>query len=345
MSKGVKIKEGDSGKSFSGVKKIRTNNINSGTTYWVPEDETKLGTKSINENGTYKASSDNLYGYSQVTVSGIGTGTYTAQEGDVLGGNPLIEGNPYGINEEGATLYPSAIKMYLRPAKTTYEEGEHIELTGGVFRGYLADEETQWGGDGTHPNGIIPHNELRIDPPTAQTDGYIIANVRNAGEHLVTYLATGWSYTREWRKKNDGDAYIAVGRVVTDNWLMPVLVASTKESAQIEHRNYNPYTHVWEDWTFNANEPQQYNGYWFTNPWAVHGDIIECDRPVYGRFVTQQQLFDALLADIGAGHTDRGIQTITVSWNRVGDGQELSTEFEVYVHKMPESGNQVIIEG
>lgn len=61
----------------------------------IPSGSSTLGTKSISENGTYNASSDNLDGYSQVTVSVSPTlqnksvtenGTYTADQGyDGLG--------------------------------------------------------------------------------------------------------------------------------------------------------------------------------------------------------------------------------------------------------------------
>lgn len=56
------------------TKMLRTNLQGGGTCDWVPEDETILIAKVITQDGTYKASDEpgNVYGYSEVTVQGIG---------------------------------------------------------------------------------------------------------------------------------------------------------------------------------------------------------------------------------------------------------------------------------
>lgn len=57
------------------TKILRTNLQGGGTCDWVPEDETQLIPKVITQDGVYKASDEmgNIYGYSQVTVQGIGS--------------------------------------------------------------------------------------------------------------------------------------------------------------------------------------------------------------------------------------------------------------------------------
>ena len=71
MSKNIIIQEGGTPKQMT-VSKIKVNNVGSGTSLWVPEDSTTLVTKSISKNGTYEASLDNAYGYSEVTVNVAG---------------------------------------------------------------------------------------------------------------------------------------------------------------------------------------------------------------------------------------------------------------------------------
>lgn len=71
MSKNIIIQEGGIGKQMT-VKKLKTDTVGGGSVLWVPEDEVSLGTKSISANGTYKASDDGKYGFSQVTVNVAG---------------------------------------------------------------------------------------------------------------------------------------------------------------------------------------------------------------------------------------------------------------------------------
>lgn len=201
MSKSVAIKEGDTPKNFNNVKRIRINNVGGGSSYWVPEDETKLGTKSINKNGTYKASEEKddqghnlgLYGYSQVTVSGIGSVDYTAQAGDQIGGIPLEEGEGYTFEEEeegggggGGTkvkLTPESIRFDEQPSRVRYDDGEEIDLAGSIVRAY-SKKGKPIDGDSTHPHGVIPYAELELIPDKADitkvtdetyTDGHIEA--------------------------------------------------------------------------------------------------------------------------------------------------------------------------
>ena len=69
MAKSIKIKEDGTSKTFSSAVQINTNDIGSGSTDWIPEDETTTKVKRITENGTYTASSENVMGYSVVIVN------------------------------------------------------------------------------------------------------------------------------------------------------------------------------------------------------------------------------------------------------------------------------------
>ena len=74
MSKNISIQEGGTAVQMT-VDKLKTSLAGGGTCLWVPESEVALTAKSINKNGTFKASDDGYYGFSQVTVSGVGKTT------------------------------------------------------------------------------------------------------------------------------------------------------------------------------------------------------------------------------------------------------------------------------
>lgn len=79
MPKNLVYQTKKKGKNVAGkakrTKLLRTNLQDGGTCDWVPEDETQLITKVITQDGTYNASDEagDIYGYSEVTVQGIGS--------------------------------------------------------------------------------------------------------------------------------------------------------------------------------------------------------------------------------------------------------------------------------
>ena len=69
MAKNISIKQDGTAQTFNSVNKINTKVIGTGSTDWIPEDETSTKVKTITANGTYNASSDNVMGYSVVYVN------------------------------------------------------------------------------------------------------------------------------------------------------------------------------------------------------------------------------------------------------------------------------------
>ena len=161
MSKNVVIQEGGTGKQLT-VNKLKTNLVGGGTCLWVPEDETQLGTKHISENGTYKASDDGYYGYSEVTVSGIGT--VTGKDGD--GDDAKASVDP-DTGEIVITKLPYSISVVTPPTVTEYSDGVTIDFSGMVVKGYLKSGDL-WT-DSSHPNGVIPISELTLPVTTADS--------------------------------------------------------------------------------------------------------------------------------------------------------------------------------
>ena len=162
MSKNITIQEGGTGKSMT-VDKLKTNLNGGGTCLWVPEDEVQLTTKYITEDGTYKASDDGYYGYSQVTVSGIGKVTGMGSDG-----------NEHSISKDGSgnlvdTTIPSRLSVVTPPTVTEYADGATIDFSGIVVKAYLEDG-TLWT-DTNHPDGVIPIGELSFPVTVADASG------------------------------------------------------------------------------------------------------------------------------------------------------------------------------
>ena len=130
MSKNIKIQEGGVAKSFT-ASKLRTDLVSGGTCEWIPEDEANLITKSITKNGTYKASDDNAYGYSEVTVSGIGVAK--GKDGD--GDNAVSYTDP-DTGDLVTEKEIESIDIVTEPTTLEYQDGDTIDFTGLSVHGY-----------------------------------------------------------------------------------------------------------------------------------------------------------------------------------------------------------------
>lgn len=196
MSKNIIIQEGGTGKQLT-VHKLKTDLVGGGSCLWVPEDGTTLGTKSINVDGTYKASSDGLYGYSEVTVYGTGKATGKDSAGD--------KAYTYTDPSTGRLVtdkLPSSLVVETNPSKMTYYDGETLDFTGMVVKGYL-----ETGGlwtDSSHPNGVIPISEL-IFPVTTADYSKVHANEYSDGHGLNAMLIT---YEPHWYADERGQDHL-----------------------------------------------------------------------------------------------------------------------------------------
>lgn len=173
MSKNITIQEGGIGKQLT-ANKLKTNLVGGGTCLWVPEDETRLGAKHISEDGTYKASDDGYYGYSEVTVSGIGT--VTGKDPDGSGDDATATVDPE-TGEIVITKLPYSISVVTPPTVTEYSDGATIDFSGMVVKGYLKSGDL-WT-DSSHPNGVIPISELTLPVTVADADETTGATVQS----------------------------------------------------------------------------------------------------------------------------------------------------------------------
>lgn len=157
MSKNISIQEGGIGKQLT-VDKLKTNLVGVGSCLWVPEDSINLGTKHISENGTFRASDDGYLGYSEVTVSGVGTAT---GRDPTTGEEKRVSVDPEtGDLEE--TIIPESIQITVLPTKLNYTNGETINYNGIVVHAYSSAGRDL---------GAVPFNELVFPVTQALASG------------------------------------------------------------------------------------------------------------------------------------------------------------------------------
>lgn len=165
MSKNITIQEGGVAKQMT-VDKLKTNLVGGGSLLWVPEDDTLLGTKYISENGTYRASADGLYGYSEVTVSGVGE--VSGKDPDGSGDDATATVDPE-TGDIVITKQPSSIEVITPPTNPygTYMDGQTITKDGMVVKAYLASGELYT----DLPDGIVPNEQITLVPSVANCEG------------------------------------------------------------------------------------------------------------------------------------------------------------------------------
>lgn len=147
----VSIKEGDKSRLISGVKKLRVNLQSGGTTDFVPKESAITGELYATELGRYIAKTDGYIGYSRVTVN------LSGDDWDDL---------------------PDEIQIIVQPRKTTYNDGERIDIAGMVVQARKNGEV--WEND-EYVNGIIPLSEIELSSDTAdlyKKNGYTYIQFR-----------------------------------------------------------------------------------------------------------------------------------------------------------------------
>lgn len=228
--------------------------------------------------------------------------------------------------------YLTSIAVTKLPNRIEYGNGDAISLAGIEVTAYY---------DNGKPYGQIPVQDITVDKHYAsRTTDYAITKVYLANQDLLTMSSQYWSNLRSWRKENAGEAYFAVIRYkeasapfAYSNF--PLLIADNADAAWMLYKD--PFA---ETWGRAGVQIYTRNGYFYSPPAAISGNINYIDTQVYGEFDTFGEGFDAVIADIEAGRYDPGKQTITVSWPRVGDGAILSTSFDIYITKKAVLNNE-----
>lgn len=335
MSKNIAIEEGGISKTLT-VDKLKTDLVGGGSCMWVPEDETRLTTKHITENGTYRAESEGYYGYSEVTVNGIGTAKGTDGDGD----DAIVTTGPNGELE--TKKLPSSIQVVTPPTKTDYTDGETIDFSGMVVKAYLKTGGV-WS-DSDHPGGVIPISELIFPVTTADISQ---ASVETASSDRITEpFECGneghalWgppappggpdvmaNYFRKYTMQ-DGRLTLCgnIGGKSIDG-----LCASASQSASVEMVTYYPgggssvrTELVNQHYTYNGQTVYYYS---WSSSWSGNNNKLKELSPNTDSLGNKGDMAWAMIF----GNITAGGQDIPVQWSRPETGDILGTSFRITV--------------
>ena len=167
MSKNSSISEGNRSRPFT-AKRLKTNLDGGDTCIWVPEDERRLKTKHITENGVYVATDDDCYGYSQVIIS-ISSNSIRGKDPNT--GETISVSVDPSTGDLIETQVPVEIRVIEPPTNPygIYLDGQTIKKDGMIVKAYFATGDEY----GTVPNGEITINPTiaTYDPSTVRSGG------------------------------------------------------------------------------------------------------------------------------------------------------------------------------
>ena len=314
MSRDIIIKEGGVGRPFT-ADRLKTALASGGQCAWVPEDDVRLIRKRINQNGTYDAADDGAYGYSRVTVTGVGKAS--GKHPDHSGDDAVAEVDPV-TGEVTVARLPSYIRVTAPPDNPyeVYQDGQTIDPTGMVVTAYTASGDV-W--------GTVPLAEILMEPTAAHYDaatdsgGYTDDQGVEATAFIsatVPYRPGGWFYD------------------VTEGFMI------TRPDAHFMLTRYNGYL-------YGCSTDE--NNYGFGV--SMHFTAADGHSGALATSVNVGQSFDRLIedrdwvfpvAESAVDPTDvprTGMrlepagsrQVIAVSWPRPGDGVMLDAAFSIRV--------------
>ena len=375
MSKNIIIQEGGTAKQMT-VNKLKTDKVGGGTCLWVPEDEVSLGTKSISQNGTYKASDDGKYGFSQVTVNVSGgqgsvnpDGTPNVNPVDpnnpdskvnpggpgtsVVGTDP-VTGNDYiiGVDDDGqlvTTPVPSVIEITENPTKTDYNDGDTVDPSGLVA--VLKNNDGTIFTNEDYPDGTIPISELLLPTTNVDVDEATESGMSSELETNIPkpihVIAPGTPVIRQGEEPNATYLYykvpgIAYGSMNTVRDFRLMLISTT------ESGDYFLYS-------LDSNGDELRNGgniyaglvktYDEKDAFAVDsGTITTIGTVLVGTYPVMPDANSVWTALYG--QASGGKQTLPVQWKSPYDGRTLETNVEVTVtDKLPLYGDEPLYGG
>lgn len=318
MSENIIIQEGGVGKQLA-VDKLRTDQVGGGSCLWVPEDEVQLGTKSVSKNGTYVARNDGYYGYSQFSVSGVGTAT---GRDPVTGQEKMVTVDPE-TGDLVETVLPVEIRVTAPPTKTEYQSGETINISGMVVKAYGANgDEMQ----------VVPIGEITINPTVAPPASENIIVSYDASKLEGIYAINPLIFTKSFIMRDNSNKEAGNIRVTASSgYFLTVSIGYywvSDQSGYITQIGENDYQHTtFEDARSVVMDEQEVNI--ATEPYTSMR--IHVDDPTYPSINTGNNLFRDMYRLLYMGYGTMENAEITVSWHRPGDGKVLETTFGINV--------------
>lgn len=307
---------------------VKTNLQGEGTCLWVPEDEVNLDAKYVNHSGTYRASADNCYGYSQITVSGVDVEITQDDDGDDVA--EITDGG-----ETTKEKLPSEIRVIVPPHKNLYYTGETMDYTGIVVHGF-----TESGidlGEIPFDQLIFPETEAKAGPPEEiEVDG-------------VTFAVFDCKYY-----KNQDYAYHCFVSANPINYYIPGGFgpdAKAWDFPKIEYSSGYIFLCIYDRCIFGAVSNNagtgRYGSFSIDGNRPFGANPLDCGKNgVVQRatgWISDTATWYIPVSDIDPtgiviGDVDMDVMHVPVQYNRPYDGRMLETTFDVTVMPMNPSG-------
>lgn len=337
MSKNITIQEGGTPFNFS-ADVLRTDQVGGGHVDWVPKSSTNLGKKTITKDGTYKAADEGYFGYSQVSVSGIGRAT--GKKGD----------DEYTVTTEGGeiveTKIPSSIQVTTPPTMQTQVDGGTIDFSGIVVTAY----------DGSgNSMGAVPFNQLvfpdtvadmdKVEYTTHQSDLNIapLQQPIPVGTTFDQSENNGEEYVSSYMRVAYYDYIIGPNVMYYDDdsitWCHVVIASANPEDTYYhQHRSGNA------DTAYTVDNAPLTSSYTYGGKTVYYAAIYMVNENYKRRYGKPPIIWNGAKAEgvgtpsIGAvawtmvyGAAIAGGQAIPVQWARPGDGKILEASYMLNV--------------
>ena len=328
MSKNITIQEGGVAKQLS-VDKLKTNLANSGTCLWVPEDEVQLTTKTITENGAYKASDDGYYGYSEVVVNVAGSGMVSGTD-PTTGEDVVVTTDPQ-TGEIVETTVPHSIRIVTPPYNQfgIYTNGQAITKDGMEVRALLASGDLY---DATgYPNGLIPNNEITLNPTTATYDESTDHGTIASSDLFPDGISVASSM--EAHRSAPDSPYIVTRDASPGSTLFVIQERDGAIAKVVKCSDSN---------VFDPSQSYIHNGktVYYRSELILDSLYTVYPTPIVGSARTYDEKEAAWTAIYGTISRAGSRQQITTSWPRPLDGKVLETTFEILVAPPYSSGEE-----
>lgn len=332
MSKNIIIQEGGVNKTLNAIKKIQTTKSGNGEVLWVPEEEVKLTTKNIKKDGTYIAKDDGAYGYSKVTVKGIGKATGKDKS------NP-DDKNEYDFQEDGnggveKKLIPSSIKITTNPSRVVYTDGQDIDIAGIVVKLYLGDGNLFT--DNEYPQGVVSISELTFTPTKAQGGGGDPTPGGGERDDGVYYVASGGQDPVCTQSDGTGGLVVAP----TGAKYCGIMSGNTLYVCYIFTKPFEIYSYKYDGEKEDTNESSQieYNGqayYYAVDNWGhptPSPTINYTILPSAPGVTVKTTAMSIILGSEGHESDGSGKGTVTVHWESPYNGKDMMDKYEITIN-------------
>lgn len=326
---------------YMSARLLKTNLQGGGTCLWVPEDEVNLDTKYVDHSGTYPASADDCYGYSQITVTNVDVEITQDEDGDDVA--KITDGDTVIIPK-----LPSSIVIDVLPNKLIYYEDQLIDYTGMVVKAYT--KSGQLWTDASHPNGIIPISKLTLPVTIAHADqGRGASSDLDTGSFTQPIPLSGSvtfaSYSDSSRRIRNQFTWTPIGNaamVIMRNSLEQTIILTASPEASDSLLETYTYTNTVtgeqrkQFFTTFPNNQYTYDGktVYYTraniaHSTSVYDPLISPAIDWYGQIGSEYEAKAAWTAVYGeiSGET----QEVPVQWNRPYDNELLEASFSITI--------------